>query len=203
MPLNLAVKILGGEGGNRLQGVLRSDRGLTYGASAEMDAFQRSGAIVADTDTRTETTIEALTLTVGEFVRLQQDAVSERELGSAQAFLAGNFALTIETPDAIALKVLNALFYGLDLEDVSEYPEQVYRVSQGDIQRVSRAYLRPARLAVVLVGDAAAFTPALKQAGFDTYEVVKLDELDLSAVTLKRARPAAARAGDPAPPPAR
>ena len=44
MPLNLAVKILGGEGGNRLQGVLRSDRGLTYGASAEMDAFQRSGA---------------------------------------------------------------------------------------------------------------------------------------------------------------
>ena len=41
MPLNLAVKILGGEGGNRLQGVLRSDRGLTYGASADMDAFQR------------------------------------------------------------------------------------------------------------------------------------------------------------------
>jgi zinc protease len=199
MPLNIAVKILGGEGGNRLQGVLRSDRGLTYGASAEMDAFQRSGAIVADTDTRTETTVEALKLTVDEFTRLQQDAVSERELGAAQAFLAGNFALTIETPDAIALKVLNALFYGLELKDLPAYPDQVYRVSTGDIQRVSRAYLRPSRLAIVLVGDSAKFLPELRRAGFDTTELVKLDELDLSAVNFKRTRPAAAAPPPPAP----
>jgi zinc protease len=202
MSLNMAVKILGGEGGNRLQGVLRSDRGLTYGASADMDAFQRSGSIIADTDTRTDTTIEALKLTVGEFIRLQQEPVSERELGAAQAFLAGNFALTIETPDAIALKVLNALFYGLDLKELPAYPDQVYRVSTEDIQRVARAYLRPSRLAIVLVGDAAKFVPELKKAGFENYEVVKLDELDLSAVDLKRARKTAS--GPPKdPPPAR
>ncbi len=202
LPLNLAVKILGGEGGNRLQGVLRSDRGLTYGASADMDSFQRSGAIVADTDTRTETTVEALRLTVDEFMRLQQDAVSERELESAQAFLAGNFALTIETPDAIALKVLNAIFYGLDLEDVPAYPKQVYGVTTADIQRVARAYLRPGRLSIVLVGDAGRFVPELKKAGFETYEVVKLDELDLAAVNLTRVRRAAA-AVRPASSPAR
>jgi zinc protease len=193
MPLNIAVKILGGEGGNRLQGVLRSDRGLTYGASADMDAFQRSGSIIADTDTRTETTVEALKLTVGEFVRLQQEAVSERELGAAQAFLAGNFALTIESPDAIALKVLNALFYGLDLKDLPAYPDQVYRVTTDDIQRVSRAYLRPGRLSIVLVGDSAKFLPELKKAGFDA-EIVKLDELDLSAVNLKHVKRAASLA---------
>jgi zinc protease len=191
LPLNLAVKILGGEGGNRLQGVLRSDRGLTYGASAEMDAFQTSGAIVADTDTRTETTVEALRLTVDEFIRLQQEAVAERELESAQAFLAGNFALTIETPDAIALKVLNATFYGLELKDLPEYPQQVYGVTTQDIQRVARAYLRPGRLAIVLVGDAAKFVPELKKAGFENHELVKLDELDLAAVNLKRVRAAA------------
>ena len=200
MPLNLAVKILGGEGGNRLQGVLRSDRGLTYGASAEMDAFQRSGAIVADTDTRTETTVEALRLTVDEFIRLQQEAVNERELESAQAFLAGNFALTIETPDAIAVKVLNAIFYGLDLKDLPEYPQQVYRVTTEDIQRVSRAYLRPTRLAIVLVGDASKFASQLKKAGFDNYELVKLDELDLTAVNLKRVAKAAAAAPGTSPP---
>ncbi len=200
MPLNMAVKILGGEGGNRLQGVLRSDRGLTYGASADMDAFQRSGAIVADTDTRTETTVEALRLTVDEFIRLQQEAVNERELDSAQAFLAGNFALTIETPDAIALKVLNAIFYGLDLKDLPDYPQQVYRVTTDDIQRVSRAYLRPSRLAIVLVGDASKFASQLKKAGFDNYELVKLDELDLAAVNLKRGRRAAAIVSSPTPP---
>jgi hypothetical protein len=146
----------------------------------------------------------ALKLTVGEFVRLQQEAVSERELGAAQAFLAGNFALTIETPDAIALKVLNALFYGLDLKELPAYPDQVYRVSTDDIQRVSRAYLRPSRLAIVLVGDAAKFLPELKKAGFDA-EVVKLDELDLAAVNLKHVRRAASVAppAAAAPPPAR
>ena len=193
MPLNIAVKILGGEGGNRLQGVLRSDRGLTYGASADMDAFQRSGSIIADTDTRTETTVEALKLTVGEFIRLQQEAVSERELGAAQAFLAGNFALTIETPDAIALKVLNAIFYGLELKDLPAYPDQVYRVTPEDIQRVSRAYLRPSRLSIVLVGDSTRFLPELRKAGFDP-EVVKIDDLDLSAVNFTHAKRAAALA---------
>ncbi|HEY8548553.1 MAG TPA: pitrilysin family protein [Vicinamibacterales bacterium] len=188
MPLNLAVKILGGEGGNRLQGVLRSERGLTYGASADMDAFQRAGAIVADTDTRTETTAEALRLTVDEFFRLQREPVSRLELGGAQAFLAGNFPLTIETPDAIALQVLNALFYGLDLKELPTYPERVNAVSPEDIQRVAKAYLRPNRLSVVLVGDASKFLDDLKGVGFDNVEVVKLDELDLTAVNLRRSQ---------------
>jgi len=46
MTLNLATKILGGEGANRLQNVLRSEKGLTYGASADMDAFKLAGSII-------------------------------------------------------------------------------------------------------------------------------------------------------------
>ena len=37
LAMDQAVKILGGEGANRLQQVLRSQRGLTYGASADLD----------------------------------------------------------------------------------------------------------------------------------------------------------------------
>jgi zinc protease len=188
LPLNVAVKILGGEGGNRLQGVLRSDRGLTYGASADMDAYQRAGSIIAETDTRTETTAEALRLMVDEFFRLQRDAVGEGELSGAQAYLAGNFPLTIETPDAIALQVLNALFYELDLKELPTYRERVTAVTPADIQRVARAYLRPARLSVVLVGDASKFTDDLKRIGFDTFELVRLEDLDLTTVDFKKPR---------------
>src|SRR5262249_10649066 len=45
--LDLASKILGGEGANRLHRVLRSERGLTYGASADFNALKESGEIVA------------------------------------------------------------------------------------------------------------------------------------------------------------
>ena len=53
---DLAVKILGGEGANRLHRVLRSERGLTYGAEADTEAMKQAGDFVAETDTRTETT---------------------------------------------------------------------------------------------------------------------------------------------------
>jgi zinc protease len=186
LPLNIAVKILGGEGGNRLQGALRSERGLTYGASADMDAYQRAGSIIAETDTRTETTAEALRLTIDEFFRLQRDAVGESELSAAQAYLAGHFPLTIETPDAIALQVLNSLFYELDLSELETYRERVTAVSSDDIQRVAKSYLRPSRLSIVLVGDAAKFTKDLKGVGIDAFELVRLEDLDLTAVDFKR-----------------
>ena len=54
LAMDQAVKILGGEGANRLQQVLRSQRGLTYGASADLDTYKTAGGIVAETDTRTD-----------------------------------------------------------------------------------------------------------------------------------------------------
>jgi zinc protease len=70
IPFDMAIRILGGEGANRLFGVLRSDRGLTYGASATFHTFRTAGDVVAETDTRSATTGESLRLMVDEFWRL-------------------------------------------------------------------------------------------------------------------------------------
>jgi zinc protease len=199
LPLDVATNILGGEGGNRLQGVLRHERGLTYGASADMNTYKRAGGIIADTDTRTETTAEALRVMVDEFARLQRERVGDGELSGAQAYLSGNFPLTIETPDAIAMQVLNALFYNLDLEDLQNYRERVNAITADDIQRVAQRYLMPGRLSVVLVGDASRFTKDLKGVGFDEVEQVSLADLDLTTVDFRKpARAATAGAAAPA-----
>jgi zinc protease len=193
MPLNLALKILGGEGSNRLHRVLRSERGLTYAASVDMHTLKVSGDFVAETSTRSEATAEALRLVVEEFWRLQRDRVNPRELADAQAYLAGSFPLTIETPAAIASQVLNALFYELDLQELETFRERVQAVTPDDIQRVARAYLQPGRLAIVLVGDASRFAEDLPRVGFGSFERVPLSELDLSTATLRR--PSAAGPG--------
>ena len=83
---------------------------------------------------------------------------------------------SIESPDAIATRVLNQLFYDLPLEDLPAYPERVRSVTPDDIQRVAKAWLRPAQLSVVLVGDAAKFLPQLAAAGFTTVERVPIEE---------------------------
>lgn len=188
LALDVALKILGGEGGNRLHRVLRSERGLTYGAEANIHALKDAGDIVANTDTRSDTTAEALRLIVNEFARLRRERVSMRELADAQAYLTGSFPLTIETPGAIALQVLNAVVYGLDLEELQNYRERVNRITPDDIQRVAQQFLHPDRLSIVLVGDAKVFARQLPAVGFEQVEQIPLAELDLSAPGLRRPR---------------
>jgi outer membrane lipoprotein-sorting protein len=186
MAVNLAIRILGGEGSNRLHQVLRTERGLTYGAQANMDTLKESGDFEAETNTRSEATGEVLRLIVDEFWRMQRERVGERELDGAKAYLTGSFPLTIETPEAIAMQVVNALFYGLPLAELQNFRERVNAVTPDDIQRVSKALLRPDRLSVVLVGNSAAFASQLSGVGFGTYETVELADLDLTAASFKR-----------------
>jgi zinc protease len=180
------VRVLGGEGANRLQRVLRSEKSLTYGASADLQALKQAGGLVAETDTRSDATGEALRVVVDEFWRLQREPVHEMELADAKAYMTGSFPLTIETPDAIAMQVLNVLFYDLDVKSLQTYRDRVNAIEPDDIQRVARAYLKPNRLAIVLVGDAATVLPQLKGAGFPEVERIGMDEIDLTSATLRK-----------------
>ncbi len=198
MAMDLASKILGGEGSNRLHRVLRSERGLTYGASADLETLKFSGDLVAETDTRSEATGQVLRLIVDEFWKLQRERVGEAELQGAQDYLAGSFPLTIETPSAIALQVLNAVFFGLDLNELQTFRERVNAITPDDIQRVARAYLKPDRLSIVLVGDASKFVSQLASAGFPQYERVPISELDLTSADFRR-HAAAGQDNDDAP----
>ncbi len=202
LPFDLAIRILGGEGANRLFGVLRSDRGLTYGAGAEFHTFKTAGAVVAETDTRPSATGESLKLMVDEFARLQRERVHAIELDGAKNFIAGNFPLSIETPGAIAEQVLSRLFYGQDLRDIETYLDRVARVTPADIQRVARELLTPDQLSIVLVGDAALFVDQLKAMGFAEYERIPLSQLDVNSATLRRGAAPAGRAASVPPAPA-
>ncbi|MDQ3488974.1 MAG: insulinase family protein [Acidobacteriota bacterium] len=190
LALDLALKILGGEGGNRLYRVLRSDRGLTYGAEANLTALKDTGDIVASTNTRSDTTSEALRLIVDEIAKIRRERVNPRELADAQAYLTGSFPLTIETPGAIALQVLNAVVFGLDLQELQNYRERVNRITPEDIQRVAQQYLHPDRLSIVLVGDADVFAKQLPALGFEQVERIPLGQLDVTAPDFRRPRPA-------------
>ena len=141
---------------------------------------------MGETDTRSDATAEVLRLMVEEVARLRRERVSRRELENAQAYLAGSFPLTVETPNAIAAQVLEALLYGLDLDDLPKYPERINAFSVEDIRRVSRRYLQPDRLSIVLVGEARAFLDDLPGVGFDEVEVLSVAQLDLSTLELTR-----------------
>ena len=82
--------------------------------------------------------------------------------------------------------MLEAILYGLDLDDLENYPDRINAVTINDIQRVSELHLEPSQLSIVLVGDASVFVQDLPDAGFESFEVIPVSELDLSAATLRR-----------------
>ena len=186
MSMDQALRILGGEGSNRLFRVLRSERGLTYSASADMNPMLLAGDITAETDTRTEATGEAVRVIVDEFTRLQRERIGDAELSGAQAYMTGSFPLTIETPGAIARQVVNVVFYDLSLDELRTYRQRANAVTPDDVLRVARTYIQPDRLSVVMVGDAARFKDQLGKAGFGNYELIPLSALDLSAADLQK-----------------
>jgi zinc protease len=186
MSMDQAIRILGGEGSNRLFRVLRSERGLTYSASADLNPMLLAGDVTAETDTRTEATGEAVRVIVDEFTRLQRERIGDAELAGAQAYMTGSFPLTIETPGAIARQVVNAVFYDLSLDELRTYRQRANAVTPDDVLRVARTYIQPDRLSIVMVGDAARFKDQLGKAGFGSYELIPLGSLDLTAADLKK-----------------
>ena len=184
--VDLAIKILGGEGANRLHRVLRTERGLTYGARADTQTLKRAGEFVAETNTRSDATGEVLRLIVDEFSRLQRERVGDERAVGREGLPDG--PLPADDRDARRDRhagpqraVLRAAARG-----AADVPAARERRRRGRrVQRVAWKYLRPDRLSVVLVGNAAAFLDQLKGVGFGKYEVVRLSELDLSAVRLQ------------------
>ena len=109
--------------------------------------------------------------------KLQRERVGERELSDAQAYLTGSFPLTIETPSAIALQVLSAVFFGLDLQELQTFRERVNAVTVDDIQRVARN-LHPDGCRSCWSATPSKFEKQLAGAGFDQFERISVADLD-------------------------
>ncbi len=193
LAVDLAIRILGGAGANRVYRVLRHERGLTYAASVDSDTLKDSGVIVARTSTRPETTVEAVRAVADEFWRLTRERVSEEELSAVKSYLTGQFPMTVETPNEIASQVLEVLFYELPPEELQTFRRRVEGVSVDDVERVALGYLQPGSLSVVLVGDASRFVDQLKRAGVGRVEVVRFSDLDVTAADFVRKDPAGGR----------
>jgi zinc protease len=177
--------VLGGGSNGRMFKEIRLQRGLAYGAYCGFSEQLVSGHFAASTSTKTESTIEALRLTLELVAGLAKAPVPKVELDEAKTFINGNFPLQIETAEDVASRVLTTLSYGLGREFLDTFRDRISTVSAADVQRFAGTRLHPDQMVVVLVGKAAAFGPELaKQLG--PYETIPATELDPLAPDLRR-----------------
>lgn len=189
--LTVANQILGGPASNRLFSALRSQRGLTYGASSDLFCYRNLGSWEAKTSTRTPQTIKTVRIILQQMKRLRDHPLSSQELETAQSYLIGHRALEFETSDGIAAQSLDLLTHNLPFDEWNLFPEKVQRLTREDVWSAVQRYLEPDHAVIVLVGDAEGFRKDLKKLGHA--HIIPLHSVDLASANLERQHGAQSR----------
>jgi zinc protease len=157
--------ILGGLFNSRLNLKLREEKGYTYGAGAGFDLRRSAGPFAARAAVATDVTVPAVQEILVELERMRADLVDDDELQDARDYLVGVFPLRFETPGAVVGALGGLVVQGLPDDELARYRSSIEAVTREDVLAAAGAYVRPAEAAIVLVGDADGFLPALEAAG--------------------------------------
>jgi zinc protease len=154
--LGVANTVLGGRFTSLLNTALRIKSGLTYGAASRLTSPLQAGAYSVASYTKTESTGQAMDLTVEVLTRFREQGLDAPTLASAQEYVLGQFPPTLETGVQIAAKWSELAFYGLDASDVDDYSRRVSQVEAARLKAVIQHRVpAPEDLTVVMVGKAA------------------------------------------------
>ena len=163
--LAVANQVLGGPAANRLFDILRTQHGLVYGASSDLDCYASLGAWVARTSTRSAETIKVTQMVLDEITRFRNRPIRPWELQNARDYLVGHEALQFESGSQVANQVLEMMLYHLPADYWDRFPQEVRALTAADVLTATRKYLDPDNDVIVLVGNVAAFQKGLKKLG--------------------------------------
>ncbi|HZP00214.1 MAG TPA: pitrilysin family protein [Terriglobia bacterium] len=182
--LSVANQIIGGPAENRLFKALRSQQGLTYGASSDLVCLETLGTWVAKTFTRTSGTVKSIHTALEQMKRLRDHTLDDRDLETAKSYLIGHLALEFETSENTASRFLELMIHDLPLDYWNRFPERIRAVTPQQVSEVVRKYLDPDRSVIILVGNYSGFGKDAKK--LDAETVIPLEDVDFGSPSLER-----------------
>ena len=183
----VANSVLSGYSG-RLNQEIRIKRGLSYGAGSTLDARRDVGPFVASAQTKNESGAQVADLLIGEIGRLSTSPPVDAELTPRKAVLVGNFSRNLETGGGLVSQVASLAVFGLSLDEINRYIDNVQAVGTADVQKFAGARLDAKTSNIIIVGDAKSFLPEL-QKHYPNVEVIPVSEMDLNTALLRKKRP--------------
>jgi predicted Zn-dependent peptidase len=153
--LLLAHTVFGGYFSSRLVANIREDKGFTYSPRSSLDHARAGSTFSVVADVATAVTAPALAETLHELLRITTGRVGQDELDAARRYSIGSLALRTATQAGLATTLAALLPVGLGLEWLRDQPRRLEAVSVDDVLAAAARIMAPARLATVLLGDAA------------------------------------------------
>lgn len=168
----IADTILGGGFTSRLVDEIRVNRSLTYGIGSSFATQQAGGAFGVSTFTKIETTRALLDATEAVLRKTAQKGFTPAELNKVKGFLAGLYAVQVQTPEALAGQLVDIEVFGLPKDYLQSYLPRLRAITLADANRIAKTYFTPQNLSLVLVGPAKKIAPQLQGLGnFETRPV--------------------------------
>lgn len=180
----VANSVLSGYSG-RLNQEIRIKRGLSYGASSQLDTRRNVGPFVASAQTRNQSAAQVADLLLAEVSRLASASVPDIELNPRKAVVVGNFARNLETNAGLVAQVATLAVYGINLGEINRYISNVQNITASDVQRFAGSHLDAKTTSIIIVGNAKEFLPELRQK-YPPVEVISMSELDLNSALLRK-----------------
>ena len=154
--VGLANTVLGGRFTSLLNTALRVKSGLTYGARSSVSLSLQPGTFLVSSYTKTESTAQALDLSLEVVGRFREQGPDADALASAQAYSIGQFPPTLETGAQLAAKWSELAFNGLGASDVDDYAARVARADLAGVRAaLQRVVPTQTDYTLVLIGKAA------------------------------------------------
>lgn len=153
IPASVMNTLLGGSFTSRINKNLREVNGFTYGARSFFDWKKYSGDFAVETEVGNSFTAPAVKEMLFEISKMKNEYVSDEELTSVKNYLTGNFPLQLETPNAIASKVISLKIYDIEKDYYNTYISKVNAVTKQDINDVAMKYLHPDKVTIAVGGN--------------------------------------------------
>lgn len=153
-PAAVLTQVFGGAFTSRLNESLRIDKGLTYGASGGLQSRRFGGTFGVRTFTKTAKTAETVRALIDVVKDMRETAPTDDELGNATSYLAGSFAGSLETPQAVAGRLWLLELNDLPADYWNRYLTRIASSTSESVLEAARQLLDPERMLIVVVGDA-------------------------------------------------
>lgn len=163
--------ILGGMSSSRIFSRIRSRMGLTYSPLGNYTAnYDYPGLFYLGCQTKSESTLLAITAMKEELERMTRELPTEEELKNAKDYYLNTFVFNFEDTGSIINRIMTYEYYGYPKDFLQKERQGVEKTSREDVLRVASKYLHPDGLRILAVGNPAKFDRPLSTMG-DVREV--------------------------------
>ncbi|MGC3992308.1 MAG: pitrilysin family protein [Chthoniobacteraceae bacterium] len=162
--------ITGGGYSSRLNQEIRIKRGLSYGATAQLDTRRTTGAIIAACQTKNESASEVVQLMKQVFAAMAEKPVSKHELDTREALLTGAFSRNLETNNGFVAAISRLAMLDVPLDMLNQFIPKVTSITADDVQHFAKAHFTDFHY--VVAGQGKTIQPMLEK-DFGKVELAK------------------------------